>query len=389
MTSVTATSAEKRTSYLELFFDLVFVFAITQLASMIHADHSARGWVRAAIMVWLVWWAWSQYTWAGNAIDLERRPVRVAMLVVSAVTLCAAIAIPDAFADNGLWFAVPYAAVRFAGLALYWGGVRHDPVQRAALRTYLPVASIGPTLVLIGGLAGSGLRPWIWGAAMSVDVASVAAAGRGEFHVAPGHFAERHALIVIIALGESVVAVGVTASDLEPTVALIATAAFGFLIACALWWDYFDRLQGSAEARLEAEPDHRRRGHLARDLFTLGHLPLLAGTVLFAVGVEEAIVHPGDPLVPFGRLALGVGLASFLLGFVATEVRATGDLLVERLVTTGVVVALIVGVGGRVSALVLLALLAIAVGMAASIETARRIGAVGDPGPAPQVPNHD
>jgi low temperature requirement protein LtrA len=387
MTASAAAAAEKRTSYLELFFDLVFVFAITQLAGMLHADHTARGWVHAGIMAWLVWWAWSQYTWAGNAIDLDRRSVRIVVLAVSGTTLLAAIAIPDAFAYDGLWFAIPYAVIRFAGLALYWGGLRHDPAHRAALRTYLPIASIGPTLVLLGGWAGTDVRPWIWAAAMVVDVASVAAAGRGEFRIAPGHFAERHALIVIIALGESIVAVGATATDLGPSIEVFATAMLGFVIACALWWDYFDRLHGSAEARLVAEPDHRRRSNLARDLFTLGHFPLLIGTVLFAVGVEEAIVHPGAPLEPFGRLAVGSGLALFLLGFVVTEIRATGNLLVERLATAGTSVAIVAAVGGRVSALALLGLLALTVGAAAALETLRAIGGAVPSTPAAPDPS--
>ena len=369
-----ASRAEKRTSYLELFFDLVFVFAVTQLAGMLHGDHSAGGWLRAAIMAWLVWWAWSQYTWAGNAIDLDRRPVRLAILAVSGITLLAAVAIPDAFTANGLWFAIPYVAIRLAGLALYWGGLRDEPTHRAALRTYLPLASVGPALVLVGGVAGTTLRPWIWAAAVAVDVASVAAAGKGEFHVAPGHFAERHALIVIIALGESIIAVGATASDLDVTVALTVTAAFGFAIACALWWDYFDRLHGSAEARLTAERDNRRRSNLARDLFTLGHFPLLVGTVLFAVGVEEAIVHPSEPLEPFGRLAVAAGLALFLLGFVAAEARTSGNLLVERLVVAGATTALIVGLGDRLSALALLGALALTTILGAAIETVRAIG---------------
>lgn len=393
MTSPTDAPAltQKRTSYLELFFDLVFVFAITQLADLLHADHTASGWVRAALMAWLVWWAWSQYTWAGNAIDLDRRPVRLAVLAVSGVALLAAVAIPDAYTGDGLWFAVPYTAVRLAGLALYWGGLRRDPAHRAALRTYLPVAAVSPLLVLLGGALAESVRPWIWAGAVAVDVASVLAAGRGEFRVAPAHFAERHALIVIIALGESIIAVGASAAQLEPTVGLVVVGVLGFAIAAALWWDYFDRLHAVAEARLADEPDHRRRGHLARDLFTLGHLPLVVGTVLFAVGVEEAVVAPGEPLEGFGRVAIAAGLSLFLVGFVAAGARATGNLLAERLVTAALSVAIVAALGDHVGAAALLGLLAAVVVAAATIETVRLSDrpplpappGLQDPGPQP------
>lgn len=311
----------KRTSYLELFFDLVFVLAITQVAGSLHEDHTASGWAHAGLLLWLVWWAWSQYAWTANAVDVERPGVRAAVLAVIGATLLAAVAIPDAFATQGAWFAVPYTAVRAAGLALYWAGLRDDPAHRAALRTYLPVASISPTLVLLGGLGPPSARAWIWTLAVVVDVASVAAAGRGDFQVAPGHFAERHALILLIALGESIIAVGATASELEPSARTAATAALAFTLIAALWWAYFTAVQPAAEARLAGEPDPRRRSHLARDLYTLGHLPLIAGTVVFAVAVEEVIAHPGEPLDAFTRVALAVCVALFAGGFGALRLR--------------------------------------------------------------------
>ena len=152
-------------------------------------------------------------------------------------------------------------------------------------------------------------------------MASVAAAGRGEFQVAPGHFAERHALILLIALGESIIAVGATASELEPSARTAATAALAFALIAALWWAYFTAVQPAAEARLSGEADHRRRSHLARDLYTLGHLPLVAGTVVFAVAVEEVIAHPGEPLDAFTRAALAICGALFVVGFGALRLR--------------------------------------------------------------------
>lgn len=370
----TAESAgEKRTGYLELFFDLVFVFAVTQLVAMLHEDHHLGGWVRGLLMAWLVWWAWSQFTWAGNAIDLDRRSTRVAMLGVTALTLLFAAAMPGAFSGSGgLRFAVPYTLVRLGGLGLYWLGVRDHPVHRAALRSYLPVAMVSPIVVLAGGAAPGAARPWIWLAAVGIDIASAIAGGRGEFGVSPGHFAERHALIVIIALGESIVGVGATVAGLSLTPALLVTAVAAFTIVASQWWGYFDWVQEAAEARLATEADLRERGHLARDLFTFGHFPIVLGSVVFAFGVEEAVAHPSDPLASTGLIAVGGGLALFLVGFIAGNARAVRALLVERVVAL-VVVAVAVGLAGpHVPAVVLLAMLAVTLVALSAVESARR-----------------
>jgi low temperature requirement protein LtrA len=364
--------SEKRTSYLELFFDLVFVFAITQIVARLHDDHTAAGWVQAALVLWLVWWAWSQFTWAGTAIDLERRSVRLAMLVVTGLALLAGIAIPDAFAPRGAWFAVPYALVRLAGLSLQWVGLRHDPAGRAALASYTPIAIVGPAIVLAGGLLPPSARTWVWAGAVVIDLLSVIAAGRGEFRVAPGHFAERHALITIIALGESIIAVGATADELPPSPRILGVAAVGFAIIATMWWSYFDRAQQWGEERLVAEQDARRQGRLARDLYTLGHLPVIAGTVVFAAGVEEVVLHADEPFDVFTRWAVGAGLALFLVGLVLGEVRSHDEVPVERVVAAVAVPAIVVAAGAAWPALGTLALLAALLAVTATVETLRR-----------------
>ena len=363
---------DKRTGYLELFFDLVFIFAVTQLVTMLHEDHSLGGWERAMLMAWLVWWAWSQFTWAGNAIDLDRRPTRVAILGVTALTLLFAAAMPDAFTvHGGLRFAVPYTLVRLGGLALYWLGVRSDEIQRSALRTYLPVAVVSPLVVLVGGACPPGARPWVWLVAVGIDITSALAAGRGEFGVAPGHFAERHALMVIIALGESIVGVGATVAGLDLTAVLLVTTVAAFVIVASQWWGYFDWVQEAAERRLTTEPDLRKRGHLARDLFTFGHFPIVLGSVVFALGVEEAVAHPTEPLGATGLVAVGGGLVLFLVGFIAGNVRARHTLLTERAFALVAVVA-IVGLGGpRVAAAVLLVMLAMTLVTLGAVESVR------------------
>lgn len=371
-----AGARHKRVGFLELLFDLVFVFAVTQLVATLHHDHSASGWAHAGLLLWLVWWAWSQYTWAGNAIELDRRPVRVVVLAVTGLMLVAAMAIPEAFAARGAWFALPYVAVRVAGLALYWAGLRDEPEHRAALRTFLPVALASAALVLAGGLAPAGARPWWWAAALVVDVASVISAGRGEFRVDAAHFAERHGLIVIIALGESVIALGATAAELEPTAGVLGAVTVGFATVAVLWWSYFDWVAAAVERRLATEPDHRSRGHLARDLFTLGHLPIVAGTVAFAAGIEEVVAHPDEPLAGFGAVALGAGPVLFLAGFVIGNYRAAGRLLVERAVAMVAVATVVAGLAERVDALLTAAAVGAVVAAAVAAEWGRRSSAV-------------
>lgn len=365
--------AEKRAGYLELFFDLVFVFAVTQLVTMLHEDHRLVGWLHAFLMAWLVWWAWSQFTWAGNAIDLDRRRTRIALLAVTALTLLFAAAMPDAFdLHGGLRFAVPYTLVRLAGLALYWFGVQADEVQRDALRSYLPVAVVSPLVVLAGGLCPPDARPWVWLAAVAIDITSALAAGRGEFGVAPGHFAERHALIVLIALGESIVGVGATVAGLDLTPVVLVTTLAAFTIVASQWWGYFDWVQEATERRLATEPDLRRRGRLARDLFTFGHFPIVLGSVVFALGVEEAVAHPTEPLGDTGLIAVGGGLVLFLVGFIAGNARARYTLLVERAVALGAVAAVVGLAGPHVAAATLLVVLAATVVTLSVVESIRR-----------------
>jgi low temperature requirement protein LtrA len=367
-----AASPGKRVGFLELFFDLVFVFAVTQLVGLLHDDHAAQGWVRAGLLLWLVWWAWSQYTWAGNAIDLDRRPTRLAVLAVAGAMLLAATAMPVAYSGQSLWFVVPYTSVRLAGLTLYWYGLRGNPEHRNALRTYVPVAVLSPLIVLAGGVAGGDRQVWLWTLAITIDLASVVAAGRGEFQIDPAHFAERHGLIVIIALGEAVIAAGATAAEvgLESPTGLVLAA--GFATAAAMWWCYFDWIHPAAEHRLVAEPDARRRGRLARDLYTLGHLPIVAGIVLVAAAVEEGLLHPTDELNTYGTATLAAGTALYLGGFVAGNLRATGRLLTERIVGLVAATVWVLTAGPRVPVVITFTGVAVGIAVIATTEAARR-----------------
>jgi low temperature requirement protein LtrA len=340
---LTVPATERRSGALELFFDLVFVYAITQLVTLVLADTTAAGFARAGLVMAMIWWAWSQYTWMTNAVDPADPVVRLVMLTAMGATLFMAQAVPEAFGPDGAWFAVPYMILRLLGLGLYWWGVRDDSHQRKALRTYLPLASIAPVLVLLGGLVATPGRTCIWVLALAVDVASTVNAGRGSFRVEPAHFAERYGLFVIIALGESIVAIGVGSTGLERTAVLALTAAACFAGVATLWWSYFGWVADAAEQRLRrASLDDQ--GRLARDLYTYLHLPIVAGIVLYAVAVKTTLHEPGVALPGWGRFALAAGIGLFLSGFVLGNWRATGGLLGARL--AALVAVVVVAVAG-------------------------------------------
>lgn len=314
-------AALKRVTPLELFFDLVYVFAVTEVAALLEEGPSWPDAGRGALALGLMWWAWSQFTWAANAVDVEGRPSRLVLLASTLASFFLALSVPTAFAGGGLRFGAAYLAVRFLGLGLYWVGLRNDPEHRAALRTFLPLATVAPLVALAGGMASPAARPWVWAGALALEVGAATMAGRGAFRVASAHFAERHGLFVIIALGETIVAVGVAAAHLAPSAPLLGAAGLAVGGAAALWWTYFDRSAEEWEHAVEALPVEGR-GRLARDTYTLLHYPIVAGIVAYAVAVEHAVAHPGDPLGAETRAALAAGIGLVLAGIAAARARA-------------------------------------------------------------------
>jgi low temperature requirement protein LtrA len=323
-----ASESERRTSYLELFFDLVFVFAITEVTTMI-LDKDG-GFLRAALILGLVWWAWSAYAWLTNAIDVERTAVRLAVLVAAAASFFMAIAVPQAFGSTGLWFATTYLIVRLMMLALYLLGSRGDPERWAAIARLAPWFVAGPLLVLAGGLVDDPARTILWTASLAVDVFGTFRAASAGWRVSPSHFAERYGLFMIIALGESIVAIGVTAANQPFDAVLAASVALAIGGAMSFWWAYFDfAARGMARALRGVEG--RARGDLARDMFTLLHYPLVLGVILFAVAAKKTIADPLQPLSETGLIALAGGIAAFLLGSVAVRWRGIHVVARERL----------------------------------------------------------
>ena len=318
---------EEQATFLELFFDLVFVYAITQIASYIHHENDVEAFLRATLVFALVWWSWEQFSWTGNGIDLHQPAARVWVLVATASAFFMAQNVPLAFTHDGEWFSVPFAVTMSIGLGLYWWGLRQEREHQRALVTYLPLAVAGVAVAAAGGFVPAGAQHWLYIAAFALFFASGEASQFGTpFHIYPKHFAERHGLIVIIALGESVIAVGLGSADLERSAEFAIAIATGLGLVCLLWWAYFDWFHGSTEEALRDRAPHSRGG-LARDLYAFGHFPIVFGIMCLAVAGEEVVAHPEDALSTVGRFGLVAGTGLFQLGIAATHYRAQREVL--------------------------------------------------------------
>ncbi|HEY3181204.1 MAG TPA: low temperature requirement protein A [Gaiellaceae bacterium] len=361
---------ERRTSYLELFFDLVFVFAVTQVTSLVAHDPTARGFAHGALVFGLVWWAWCAYSWMTNAIDVERTETRLLMLAATGGSFFMAISLPDAFGGDGRRFVLAYLFVRVLNVGLYVGGLRGD-VQQAAMLKLAPFFLVAPLVAVPGGFVDGRARAAIWLVSLAIDVAGTLAAGGSGFRVAPSHFAERYALFVIIALGESIVAIGVSAESLPRDWTFFAAVSIAFALVAALWWSYFDFPALAAARSLRfARPE--KRAPLARDLFTFFHFPNVLGVIYVAVAAKEVIAYPSQPLSGGGRAALGLGIGLFLLQFLLGRLRVIRRVSWERI--AGIAAAAVVVVAGRDLDAVWLLGLALAVVVATTLAETIRLG---------------
>lgn len=358
---------ELTVSPLELFFDLVFVFAITQVASLLRADHTLAGFGRGALILAMVYWGWSLFTWALNGTGTRRLFVRVGLLVAMATILLMAVVIPDAFASRGEYFAAAYFAYRMIGTAVYY--LAADSAQREALTSFFPVATLAALVALVGGFAGEEIRPWIWLVSLVIDFVATRAAERADWHIQAGHFAERYGLLVIVALGETVIAIGVGLSGAEVSLALGVTLVAGFTAVAALWWSYFDWVSSGVEAHLRSLQGIAQ-GAFARDAYTLVHLPLISGIVLFSVALEEIAAHPDDHLEAYGRWVLTAGIGFVLFAFMAAAYRVARRLPIERLAAAAAI-ALVALLGGGLAARSLLVIVALILVVALFVETVR------------------
>ncbi len=296
---------------------------------------------RGLIVFWLVWWAWTQFTWTLNLADTELTVVRLLTLAATAVAFFLAQAVPDAFTTAGAWFGIAYATVRLLGMGVHSWVLSGDEEQTSAFRLFASSSLVGITMVVIGGFSAD-LTWWFWLGAIIADLVTVLFAGRGAWSIASSHFAERHGLIVIIALGESLIAAGMATADVQRDLTFAITSIGAVVAACALWWVYFGSLHGRLEMALdETEAMGLTQGRFARDVFSLWHAVVVIGVIGVAIGFEEAISHPDELLETGPALAMTLGVAMFVGGLAAAALRAgQTDAALPRLALAVVVFAL-------------------------------------------------
>jgi low temperature requirement protein LtrA len=332
---------EERVTPLELFFDLVFVLAITQCTALMSHDTSWEGVAQGLLILGVLWWAWTAYAWLTSVVDPEEGAVRIAIFAAMAAFLIVAICVPDAFGSLALEFAVAYGAVRTAHIALFLLASREDPGLRHSVLGLAVSTAVGVGILVAASLFDGTAQLAIWGAALAFDLSGpyffIDASG---WRLVPGHFAERHGLIMIIALGESIVAIGVGAES-HLTVGIAAAAVVGVALAAAMWWIYFDIVALVSAQRLERAPAGRERNELARDSYSYLHLPMVAGIVLVALALKKTLADVDHPFEVVTAFALLGGVALYLLGLVAFRLRHVHTLNRHRFVLAILMFALL------------------------------------------------
>ena len=317
-------SAEERVTPLELFFDLIFVFAITQVTGLIVEDPTWAGLARGLLVLGVLWWAWAAYAWLTNTLNPEEGIVRIAMFAVMAAMLVVALAVPEAFDEHGVIFGFAYLVVRTMHLALYALAARGDPDLLGAVLRMVPSSTISAVLIITAGFVDDDqTQVALWVAALAIDYLGVIV-GRGQgWRLSPGHFAERHGLIVIIAIGESIVALGVGATGTPLSTGVITAAVLGMTVATALWWTYFDWVAIVVEQQLRRTTG-AQQATLARDAYSYLHFVMVAGIVLFAVSMKKTLADYGEHLGAVPVAALCGGLALYLLAHILLRLRIAG-----------------------------------------------------------------
>lgn len=321
----------------ELFFDLAYVFAFSQLVGRLIHDPDWAGVGHVTLLFVLLWLPWQQFTWSANAVSGNGRRVRVLFLIATAASVPMAAAVSTAFGPGGPVFAIPLALIMLIGLATMLLGMDLNVAERSAAIRWATPNVVAMVLVVAGAFVDGAGRTVIWILAVAVTLAAMVAAGRGDWIIRSGHFAERHGLIVIVALGEVIVALGVPVVNALEEAGGVPGATIWVLVASGvfaglLWWGYFDRPAPALEHRAEAIEGGRARGRYVRDVYTWAHAPLVAGIILSAAALEEIALHPSDPVpVAFRAMFFG-GLGLVTLAVLAGIWRAFRVVAVERLV---------------------------------------------------------
>jgi low temperature requirement protein LtrA len=330
----------ERVTPLELFFDLVFVLALTQCTTLMARTPTWEGVLKGLLVLGVLWWSWVGYAWLTSVIDPEEGSVRLAVFAAMAALLVAALCVPGAFGREALLFACVYAVVRGAHIVLFTIASREDPQLRHSVAGLAVSTAVGVGLIGAAAFAKGAPQIGLWALALGLDMLGPYLFGADGWKLVPGHFAERHGLIVLIALGESIVALGVGAKDVLDA-GIVAAAVLGMVVAAALWWVYFDVTAIVAERRLSRAAVGRERNELARDSYSYLHFPMIAGIALLAVGIKHTLADVSAPLATVPAAALLGGAALYLLAHVAFRLRNMHTLSRRRLACGLLLIALI------------------------------------------------
>jgi low temperature requirement protein LtrA len=367
---------------LELFFDLVFVFALTQVTAFMADELSWQGILRGALVLMLLWWAWTGYAWLANVASAEERPIKLAILSGMSAMFVLALCIPEAFDDapgglNGpVVLAICYLLFRLMHLVMFLIISREDPRLRSQVYRFAPSVIASGAVLLVASQFEGWQQTALWVLALVADYIGTALGGFSGWRVpSPGHFSERHGLIVIVALGESIVAIGVGVAKEPISWVIIAASVLGLLLSSAMWWAYFDVSALLGEHALATEPQETR-ARLARNAYSFAHAPLALGIILVAFGLKEVLVYVSDsshhsltdPLPRVALAALVGGVVLYLLGHVVFKWLTVQTVSVVRLVAAAVLLLatpLIMGL----PALAQLGVVAFVVACAMLIET--------------------
>jgi low temperature requirement protein LtrA len=327
---------------LELFFDLVFVLALTQCTALMAEQPTWDGVVKGILILALLWWSWVGYAWLTSVVDPEEGAVRFALFAAMAGLLIVALCVPHAFTDRALLFAAAYGVVRYGQIALMLLAARDDPGFRRSTLGLAAGTTLGVGLVVTGALFDDPeIQGIFWATALLLDMGEPFLFGSEGWKLSPAHFAERHGLIVIIALGESIVAIGVGAEAVEVDAGVVVASVLGIALAAGLWWLYFDIVALVAERRLANAAPGKEQNEIGRDSYSYLHFPMVAGIVLVALGLKKTIEHVEDPLKTVPAAALLGGIGIYLLAHVAFRWRNIHTLNRQRLVMAAVLPLLI------------------------------------------------
>ena len=380
---VEAVGASAAVTPLELFFDLVFVFALTQITDLMAEAPSVEGLIRGALVLTVLWWCWVGYSWLCNVAKADEGVIRLAMFVAMGVLFVAAITIPEAFDDGpgGLFgpavFAFCYLGFRVVHVVMFLVVAREDPVLRRQIYRFIPSMVIGTVLLLLASQTTGVIQTLLWVAALVGDYVGTILSGTNWRLNSAGHFAERHGLIVLVALGESIVATGIGIAQVPVSWPIIAAVLLGLAISGALWWAYFDVTSILTERALAAAEGTRQIA-LARNGYSFLHLPMVIGIIMMSLGLKKAIGYVAgvdghtlaDPVYGIPLAALYGGAALYLLAHVGFKYLMTGVLGRER-VAVVVLLLVLIPLVADLPTLVTLAVLAVVLMALIGVETYR------------------